>query len=61
MGDIDYDKVADSFQAVFEAIREEKASTDTVTAIEMNLQTAWAEINDDVDSIEDMERIYPDD
>lgn len=58
-GDIDLDKVAKSFQSVLEAVENEDVSAQTVIIVESRLQTVWAEINEDVGSIEDMEAIYP--
>lgn len=57
----DFDKVASEFQTVLAAVSNEGVSTDTLIEVEYALQSAWCEVNDGVDSLEDVEAIYPDD
>ena len=60
MSDPDLDTVANAFQDVLAAVHDD-VEVETLMTVESRLQRVWAEVNDDVDSIEDMEAIYPDD
>lgn len=60
MSDVDLDKIAESFQSVLGTVQTEDVSPQTMIVIESRLQTVWAEVNPNVESVEDMEAIYPD-
>jgi len=60
MTEPDLDKIADCFQSVLGTVQMEDISPQTMIVIESRLQTVWAEVNDDVESVEGMEAIYPD-
>jgi len=57
---MDLDKIAESFQSVLGTVQMEDVSPQTIIVVESRLQTVWAEVNPDVESVEDMEAIYPD-
>jgi len=60
MTEPDLDKIAESFQSVLGTVQMEDVSPQTMIVVESRLQTVWAEVNPDVESVEDMEAIYPD-
>jgi len=57
----DLDKIAEASQSILAMAQFEDVTTTGMATIEARLQTIWAEVNEDVDSVEDMEAIYPDD
>jgi len=60
MTEPDLDKIAESFQSVLGTVQMEDVSPQTMVVVESRLQTVWAEVNPDVESVEEMEAIYPD-
>jgi chorismate mutase len=60
VSDPDLETIAEACQSILGTVQTEDVSPQTLIVVETRLQTIWAEVNDEVDSLEDIEEIYPD-